>query len=39
MGKLAGLFKNVVPVFVIIIIFLLIVPLPTQYWTLCLLFK
>ncbi|NLK70679.1 MAG: flagellar biosynthesis protein FlhA [Clostridiales bacterium] len=30
MGKLAGLFKNVVPVFVIIIIFLLIVPLPTQ---------
>lgn len=29
MGKLAGLFKNVVPIFVIIIIFLLIVPLPT----------
>ncbi len=30
MGKLAGLLKNVVPIFVIIIVFLLIVPLPTQ---------
>lgn len=29
MGKLAGLFKNVVPVFIIVIVFLLIVPLPT----------
>ena len=30
MGKLAGLLKNVVPIFVIVIVFLLIVPLPTQ---------
>ena len=29
MGKLAGLFKNVVPLFIIVIVFLLIVPLPT----------